>query len=228
MARFLDRRDAGKKLAEKLMRFAGQAGLLVVALPRGGVIVADEIARALAAPLDVLVVRKLGAPGQEELAMGAIGPGGIRVLNRQVIRPLGITDRQIEEVARVEQAELARRERAYRGDRPPLALSGRIVLLVDDGLATGATMRAAIAVAKAGGAARIVVAVPGAPPDTSAAIAREVDEMIALETPPLFHAVGQLYREFDQVSDAEVCRVMAKALSVRETGIPSRSSASKS
>ncbi|HEY3490476.1 MAG TPA: phosphoribosyltransferase [Candidatus Deferrimicrobiaceae bacterium] len=228
MPRFRDRRDAGRKLAEKLIHLVGQAGLLVAALPRGGVIVADEIARALAAPLDVLVVRKLGAPGQEELAMGAIGPGGIRVLNRQVIRPLGITDRQIEEVARVEQAEIVRRERAYRGDQPPLALSGRIVLLVDDGLATGATMRAAIAVAKAGGAARVVVAVPGAPPDTAAAIAREADEMIVLETPPLFHAVGQLYREFDQVSDAEVCRVMAEALSVRKTGIPSRSRASKS
>ncbi len=204
MLRFKDRRDAGRQLADALGDYDRREGAIVLGLPRGGVIVAFEVAHALRLPLDVLVVRKLGTPGQEELAMGAIGPRGIRVLNPDVVGPLGIGARQIEAVAEAESMELVRREYAYRGARPPLVLVGRTVILVDDGLATGATMRAAVAVAKAAMALRIVVAVPCSPPETAEEIASEVDELVALARPEFFHAVGEFYVNFDQTTDEEV------------------------
>lgn len=209
MTRFRDRRDAGRQLARALEGHAGEAGAIVLGLPRGGVIVAGEVARALGLPLDVLVVRKLGTPGREELAMGAIGPGGIRVLNPDVVASLSIPESRIEAVAAAELLELERRERAYRGERPPLDLAGRTAILVDDGLATGATMRAAVAVARSHGAGKIVVAVPCSPRETAREIGEGVDEFVALTTPPLFFAVGEFYQRFDQTTDEEVRTAMA-------------------
>ncbi len=209
--RFADRRDAGRRLARALAHLAGTPGLLVLALPRGGVPVAYEVARALDAELDLMLVRKLGTPGQPELAMGAIASGGVEVLNPRVVAALGIPDALIRETARREYRELKRREHAYRGDRPPPAIEGRTVILVDDGLATGSTMRAAVQALKTQNPARIVVAVPVAPPDTLATLAEEVDEAIALLTPDHFAAVGQWYHDFSQTSDQEVIELLQKA-----------------
>ena len=209
--RFADRRDAGRRLARALAHLAGTPGLLVLALPRGGVPVAYEVARALDAELDLMLVRKLGTPGQPELAMGAIASGGVEVLNPRVVAALGIPDALIRETARREYRELKRREHAYRGDRPPPAIEGRTVILVDDGLATGSTMRAAVQALKTQNPARIVVAVPVAPPDTLAALAEEVDEAVALLTPDHFAAVGQWYHDFSQTSDQEVIDLLQKA-----------------
>ncbi|VTU20930.1 phosphoribosyltransferase [Variovorax sp. PBL-E5] len=204
---FKDRRDAGRALAQALVAWRGQSGLLVLALPRGGVPVAWEVARFLRAPLDVLVVRKLGYPGQEEYAMGAIAGGGVRVM----ADPSGgwpVSRDALEAVVAREEAELSRREQHYRGDRPPLVLAGRVLLLVDDGLATGATMRAAVTAARAGGPQRIVVAVPVASRDAVRNLQAVADEVVCVLTPEDFHAVGLWYADFTQTSDEEVCRLL--------------------
>lgn len=206
---FKDRRDAGRKLAAVLAGWRGQPGLLVLGLPRGGVPVAWEIAHALGAPLDVLVVRKLGYPGQEEYAMGAIASGGVRFMDDS---PLAwpVSAAEVEAVVAREQAELVRRERLYRGERPPLVLGGRVLLLVDDGLATGATMRAAVMAARAGRPQRIVVAVPVASREAVQSVASVADEVVSVFTPEHFRAVGLWYQDFGQTSDEEVCRLLAE------------------
>ena len=206
---FRDRRDAGRVLAEKLAAYANRPNLLVLALPRGGVPVAYEVACALGAPLDVFVVRKLGVPGYEELAMGAVATGGVRVLNDQLIERLGIPDHVIDAVTAREQQELARRERLYRGGRPPPDVSGCTVILVDDGLATGATMHAAIEALRQQNSARIVVAVPTASPDTCEEMKAKADDVICAITPEPFHAVGRWYQEFSETTDEEVRDLLA-------------------
>jgi predicted phosphoribosyltransferase len=201
---FRDRREAGRLLAAKLTAYANRPDVIVLALPRGGVPVADEVARALGAPLDVFVVRKLGVPGSEELAMGAVATGGVRVLNDQLVNRLGIPDHLIDAVAVREGQELARRERLYRGGRPLLDVRDRTVILVDDGLATGATMHAAIAALRQLHPARIVVAVPTASPETCEEMKAEVDDVICAITPEPFQAVGRWYQDFAQTTDEEV------------------------
>lgn len=208
---FRDRRHAGQVLAERLAHYAGRDDVLVLGLPRGGVPVADEVARKLGAPLDVFVVRKLGVPGHEELAMGAIASGGVRVLNDYVVGELGIDEATISRVAAVESAELERRERSYRGDRGPVDLRGRTVLLVDDGLATGSTMRAAAQAARRAGAKEVVVAVPVAAERTCEAFRREVDDVVCAYTPEPFFAVGQWYDDFSPTSDDEVRQVLERS-----------------
>jgi len=209
--RFRDRREAGRLLAAKLSAYANRPDVVVLALPRGGVPVAAEVARALGAPLDVFVVRKLGVPGHEEFAFGAIATGGVRVLNEDVVRALQIPDRVIDAVAAREQEELARRERVYRGDRPPLDVRGRTVILVDDGLATGATMHAAIRALRQQQPARIVVAVPTASPETCDELKRVVDEVVCATTPDPFYAVGLWYEDFSQTTDEEVRELLARS-----------------
>jgi predicted phosphoribosyltransferase len=201
---FRDRRDAGRRLAAELSDYADQSDLLVLALPRGGVPVAYEVARALHAPLDVFMVRKLGVPGYEELAMGAIATGGLRVLDEELLRMLDMPREVIERVTAIEMGELERREREYRGDRPPADVRGRTIILIDDGLATGSTMRAAIAALKKEGAKRIVVAVPVAPSETCEALRDQVDEVVCAVTPEPFRAVGIWYGDFSQTTDEEV------------------------
>ena len=208
--RFRDRKEAGRRLAEKLRAYANRPDVLVLALPRGGVPVAYEIARALGAPLDVFVVRKLGVPGYEELAMGAVATGGVRVLNDQLVQRLRIPEYVIEAVATREQQELARRERLYRGGRPPPEVRGRTVILVDDGLATGATMRAAIMALRKLQPARIVVAVPTASSETCEELKPEVDDIICAITPDPFLAVGHWYQDFSQTTDDEVRELLAR------------------
>jgi erythromycin esterase-like protein/adenine/guanine phosphoribosyltransferase-like PRPP-binding protein len=207
---FRDRREAGRQLAAKLSAYANRRDLLVLAMPRGGVPVAYEIARALGAPLDVFVVRKLGVPGYEELAMGAVATGGVRVLNDGVVKQLGIPGHLIEAVAARELQELARRERLYRGGRPPPDVSGRTAILVDDGLATGATMHAAIQALRQQLPARIVVAVPTASPETCEEMRSEVDDVVCAITPDPFHAVGRWYQDFSQTTDEEVRDLLAR------------------
>ncbi len=207
---FRDRRDAGRVLAEKLAAYANRPDVIVLALPRGGVPVAHEVARRLVAPMDVFVVRKLGVPGYEELAMGAVATGGVRVLNDQLVERLGIPEQMIDAVAARERQELARRERLYRGGRPPPDLRGRTVILVDDGLATGATMFAAIEALRKLNPARIVVAVPTASPDTCEEMKKKADEVICAITPEPFHAVGRWYRDFSQTTDEEVAALLAQ------------------
>jgi putative phosphoribosyl transferase len=202
--RFADRREGGRVLAEQLQRYAGRPDVVVLGLPRGGMPVAAEVASALEAPLDVFVVRKLGVPGHEELAMGAIASGGVRVLNGDVVRSVGIPDRVLDAVAARELETLEARERAYRGDCDPIGLRGRTAILIDDGLATGATMRAAITALRDLGAAAIVVAVPIAPRETCEALRSEVDEVVCARTPEPFNAVGLWYRDFAPVSDEQV------------------------
>jgi erythromycin esterase-like protein/predicted phosphoribosyltransferase len=207
---FRDRREAGRRLAEKLAAYANRPDVLVLALPRGGVPVGYEVARALSAPLDVFVVRKLGVPGYEELAMGAVATGGVRVLNDQLVERLGIPESLIDAVAARERQELARRERLYRGNRPPPDVRGRTVILVDDGLATGATMYAAIEALRQQDPARIVVAVPMASPETCEEMKTKADEVICAITPEPFHAVGRWYRDFSQTTDEEVGVLLAQ------------------
>ncbi len=209
--RFQDRTDAGRQLAERLSHLAGRADLLVLGLPRGGLPVAAEVARALAAPLDVWCVRKLGVPGHEELAMGAIAEGGGRALEETTRDAFGVSAGVLAQVTEDEAYELARRVRHYRGARAAPEVRGRTVVLVDDGLATGATMRAAVRAVRQGGAARVIVAVPVAPPDTAAQLAREADECICLAEPTPFFAVGLWYADFPQLTDAEVLAVLADA-----------------
>jgi erythromycin esterase-like protein/adenine/guanine phosphoribosyltransferase-like PRPP-binding protein len=207
---FRDRRDAGRLLADKLAAYANRPDVIVLALPRGGVPVAYEVARRLVAPLDVFVVRKLGVPGYEELAMGAVATGGVRVLNDELVERLGIPDQMIDAVAANERQELARRERLYRGGRPPPDVCGRTVILVDDGLATGATMFAAIEALRKLTPARIVVAVPTASPDTCEEMKKKADEVICAITPEPFHAVGRWYRDFSQTTDEEVADLLGQ------------------
>jgi len=206
-----DRTEAGQRLAEQLMVYAGQPDLLVLALPRGGVPVAYAIAQALQAPLDVFVVRKLGVPDQPELAFGAIASGGMRVLNDDVIWNLAIDEEMIDAVMTQEQAELTRREQRYCGERPPLVVRDKTVILVDDGVATGATMRAAIAALRAQQPAKILVAVGVAPPETCAELADEVDEVVCLLQPDPFWAVGFWFDDFSATSDEEVRTLLAQA-----------------
>lgn len=211
MKTFRNRIEAGQLLAQRLMNYANRSDVLVLALPRGGVPVGYEVARALNAPLDVLVVRKLGVPEQEELAMGAIGSGGVCVLNRRVVETLGIPDEVIDAVAAREQHELERRERAYRDDRPVLDVSGRTVILVDDGMATGSTMKAAVEVLRLLGARDIVVATPTAAGSTAREIERDVDAFVAVMTPEDFPSVGQWYDDFSQTTDREVRDLLRRA-----------------
>jgi predicted phosphoribosyltransferase len=210
MRRFLDRFEAGRLLAERLRHYAGRDDVVVLALPRGGVPVAHEIARALDAPLDVFIVRKLGAPGHEELAFGAIATGGVRVLNADVVRDLGISPAWIEAVTEQQQRELERRERVYRDDRPPPDVTGKTAILVDDGLATGSTMWAAVRALRRLGPARIVVAVPVADPDVCAGLRTEAEEVVCLDTPRPLRAVGAWYEDFSQTTDEEVRELLAR------------------
>ncbi len=219
--RYRDRRDAGQRLAERLLDYRDRPDVVVLGLPRGGVVVADEVARRLHAPLDVFVVRKLGAPGQEELAMGAIASGGVRVLNPTVVELLGIPPAVIEEVTERERRELERRERLYRGARPPVPVEGRTVLLVDDGIATGATMRAAVAALRKLNPARIVVAAPAAAPQACEALAADADEVVCGFTPEPFYSVGLWYDDFSQNSDEEIRELLERAACDRRTSAES-------
>ncbi|HBY95101.1 MAG TPA: phosphoribosyl transferase [Chloroflexi bacterium] len=211
--RFRDRADAGQILANLLTEYANRPDLLVLALPRGGVPVGFEVATALSAPLDVFVVRKLGVPGREELAMGAVATGGVIVLNEDVVAALRIPRETIDIRAADEQRELARRERAYRGDRPPPEVRDRIVILVDDGIATGATMRAAVAALRQQKPARIVVAVPTAAPESYDELRAEVDDIACVVTPEPFCAIGLWYEDFSQTTDEEVRNLLEQATS---------------
>jgi putative phosphoribosyl transferase len=206
---FRNRSEAGRRLAGALRHLAGRMDVLVFGLPRGGVPVAYEVAKALGAPLDAFVVRKLGVPGHRELAFGAISSGGVRVLTEEIGRRLD--SRIVDAVTTAEQDELRRREHAYRGDRPPVDVSGKTVILVDDGLATGASMRAAVVALRAQGPARIVVAVPTAAPAACDDFRDEVDEVICVDTPPHFTAFGERYDDFSDTSDEEVRWLLANA-----------------
>jgi predicted phosphoribosyltransferase len=210
--RFRDRAEAGKALAALLAGdYGDRSGVIVLGLPRGGVPIAYEVARALGAPLDVFMVRKLGVPGQPELAMGAVASGGSRVLNRYVMRMSGVTDAELERVTESERDLLARREASYRGDRPPLDVADRVVIVVDDGLATGASMRAAVEALRGGRPAELVVAVPVAPPDSRDELAGVADKVVCARTPHPFFAVGHWYDDFSEVTDDEVRRFLADA-----------------
>src|SRR5256714_15465567 len=208
---FANRSEAGRLLAEKLEKYANRNDVIVFGLPRGGVPVAYEVAKRLHVPLDVFIVRKLGVPGFEELAAGAIASGGVRVLNQDVMRAIPYADAAIEAVTAKETAELQRREQIYREGRAAPELRDRIVILVDDGLATRATMRAAVKALRQQGAAKTVVAVPVAPPDTCQNLPQQADETICLRTPPFFQAVGQYYEDFSQTSDDDVRELLARA-----------------
>ena len=208
---FTDRREAGCRLADALSAYAGQPNLIVLALPRGGVPVAYEVARALGAPLDVFLVRKLGVPGQEELAMGASARGGVRVMTETVLRQVALPPTVVERVAAREVEELRRREALYRGDRPPPDLAGRTVIIVDDGLATGSSMRAAVRAVRRFEPAKVVVAVPVAAAETCRALRAEADDVVCAVTPPTFYAVGLWYADFSQTSDDEVRELLAAA-----------------
>ena len=208
---FIDRRDAGRVLASRLTKYAGRDDVIVLALPRGGVPVAYEVASALGAPMDVFLVRKLGTPGHRELAMGAIASGGVRVLNEDVVHWYGISASAIERIAREEQEELERRERAYRDDRPPSDFTNKAVILIDDGLATGSTMRAAAQAVRGRRPARVVIAVPVGAPQTCAELAAVADEVICVRMPEPFSAVGQWYLNFNQTDDDEVRDLLQKS-----------------
>ncbi len=213
---FRDRTDAGRQLAARLKRYGDRPDVLVLALPRGGVPVAYEVAKELNVPLDVFLVRKLGVPGHEELAMGAIASGGVRVLNEDIINYLGIPGEVIDAVAVSEQRELERRELAYRGDRPPPDVKDRSVILIDDGLATGSTMRAAAASLRLQRPRRIVVAVPVSSPETCEEFRSEVDEIVCGFTPEHFQGVGLWYEDFSQTSDEEVRELLKQAAQLQQ------------
>jgi putative phosphoribosyl transferase len=215
--RFRDRAHAGRVLARALLAYAGRDDVVVLALPRGGVPVAAELARALGAQLDVFVVRKLGLPGHEELAMGAVARGGVLVLDERLVRGLGIPDEVLQETVEKELRELERREAAYRAGRPPLDLEGKTVILVDDGLATGATMRAAALALRKYKPARVVVAVPVASAGTCDEFRADVDEIVCALTPSPFHAVGLWYDDFSQTSDKEVRELLRDSSDDEET-----------
>lgn len=207
---FKDRNDAGRKLAEKLRSYQHE-NPIVLAIPRGGVVLGYEVAKALKAPLDIIITRKLGAPGQPELGIGAIAPNGIRVLNTEVIQWLGVSQDELEAITQREQQELNRRLQRYRGDRPMPDIQERTVILIDDGLATGITARASIQALKQMQPRKLVLAVPVSSPETADALRPEVDELVCLETPPDFFAVGAHYQEFEQVTDQEVIDLLARA-----------------
>ena len=207
--RFRDRTDAGRQLAARLAHYAGRPDVIVLGLPRGGVPVAAEVAQALGAPLDVFLVRKLGVPGQEELAMGAIAEGGVAVLNEDLIASLRIPRAAVEQAEARETAELQRRQRLYRGSRPAFDLGGRTVILIDDGLATGSTMEAAILALRRRGPARIVVAAPVGARESCDRLGRLADEILCASTPAWFSAVGQWYEDFSETSDDEVRRLLS-------------------
>lgn len=205
---FLNRQDAGQRLARKLKSYGGKADAILLALPRGGVVVAAEIARALSLPLDIVVPRKIGAPGNPEFAIGAITEDGESVFDAEAIRALGVVQDYIAQTVNEEQHEAERRMKVYRGDWPPLNVNGKTVILIDDGAATGATMRVAIRSVRKRGAAKIVVAVPVLPPDTRDVLQRDADEVISLDAPLLFGAVGAFYEHFPQTTDEEVVRLL--------------------
>ncbi|MFL5489325.1 MAG: phosphoribosyltransferase [Gemmatimonadaceae bacterium] len=208
---FLDRYDAGRRLAAALPHYADRSDLLVLALPRGGVPVAYEVAHTLHSPLDVFLVRKLGFPGHPELAMGAIATGGVRIIDKQLVEMFGVSNDAIERVTASEQRELERREALYRDGRPAPDVKGRTVILIDDGLATGSTMRAAVQALRQEGANKIVVAVPVAPPETCEAFREEVDDIVCAVTPEPFQAVGIWYANFNETTDDEVRDLLARA-----------------
>src|SRR5213592_2208867 len=208
---FPNRIEAGRLLAEKLEKYADRDDVIVLGLPRGGVPVASEVAKRLRAPLDVFIVRKLGVPGFEELAAGAIASGGVRVLNQDVVRAIPYAEEAIEAVTARETVELERHEQIYQQERTAPELRDQIVILVDDGLATGATMRAAVKALRERGAAKIVVAVPVGPPDTCHELEQLADETVCLSAPPFFQAVGQYYEDFSQTSDADVRELLSQA-----------------
>jgi putative phosphoribosyl transferase len=208
--RFADRADAGRRLAESLRFLVGQ-DVVVVGLPRGGVPVAFEVARALGAPLDVIVVRKLGVPVQPELGMGAVGEGGVRIVDREIVRRAGVSERELSTVEQRERAEVVRRSSRLRGDKTPVPLTGRTVIVVDDGMATGSTARAACQVVRAQGATRVVLAVPVGPEDIERRMRADADEIICLYKPVDFFAVGQFYDRFDQTIDREVVELLRRA-----------------
>ena len=209
--RYRNRTEAGRRLAAALKHYAGRPDVIVLALPRGGVPVAYEVAQALGAPLDVFIVRKLGLPSHPELAIGAIASGGVRVVDQAALQRFGVTEEELAAVAANEERELERREREYRADTPPPEVRGKTVILIDDGLATGATMAAAAAALKAQGPARLVVAVPVAAPETCEALRPMVDEIVCVATPDPFLAVGLWYEDFSQTSDEEVRELLARA-----------------
>lgn len=209
--RFPDRAAAGRRLADALSGYAGDPRVLVLALPRGGVPVGFEVARALGAPLDVFVVRKLGFPGQPELAMGALASGDIVIMTEEVVGRASVPDETVARVVAEEGRELERRERAYRGDRAPLQVNGKTVIVVDDGLATGASMRAAARALRQMQPDRLIIAVPVAPPSTCDALREEADEVVCLRTPEPFMSVGLWYEDFEQTTDAEVRELLARS-----------------
>lgn len=208
---FLDRADGGQKLAKQLSQYANRDDVVVLGIPRGGVPVAFEVARALKAPLDILLVRKLGTPGQQELAMGAIASGGVRILNQEVIRELGISEEQLEAATAAQQAELERRERLFRGTRPSISVQGKIALLIDDGIATGSSMFAAIDALRTLQPAKIVVATPVAPANMPRRMKGRADEFVCAQTPEWFFAIGEFYQNFPQTEDSEVRDLLSRA-----------------
>jgi len=208
---FANRTEAGQKLAHRLRKYANRNDVIVLGAPRGGIPVAFEVAMNLKVPLDVFVLRKLGVPGREELAFGAIASGGVRILDPDIVEGLGITALQIERVTQAEKQELERREQAYRGGEPPLDVRGMTIVLVDDGIATGSSMRAGIRALRQMEPARIVLAVPVAPPSACSQLQFEVDELVCLEMPERFYGVGQFYDDFSQVSDEEVKELLDSA-----------------
>jgi putative phosphoribosyl transferase len=212
-APYHDRTDAGRRLAEELGRYRGRHDVVVLGLPRGGVPVAYEVAKALGAPLDVFLVRKLGVPGHEELAVGALASGGYRFVNEEVVQLFGVAPAEVEDIAAREQAELLRQEREYRGGRPFPDVAGKIVILVDDGLATGASMRAAVAALRATNAAQVVVAVPVAAPEVCDAVAESTDDTVCALTPPDFMAVGSWYEDFAETTDEDVKEILRRRAS---------------
>ena len=211
---FLDRTDAGQVLARGLQQYKNQPDVLILGLPRGGVPVAYEVARELNAPLDVFIVRKLGVPGHEELGMGAIATGGVRTLHEGIIREIGISPQTIEAVSAREQAELERRERLYRGDRPAPTIKGRTVVIVDDGLATGSTMKAAIQAVRQQDPRQVIVAVPTAPSETCEQLKESADHVVCALTPEPFFSVGGSYADFTQITDGEVRDLIASAANI--------------
>jgi putative phosphoribosyl transferase len=215
---FHNRSDAGQALAKQLGLYADREDVMILGIPRGGVVVAGEVASVLNAPLDIFVVRKLGVPGHEELAFGAVASGGVRILDRELIEAMELSTREIERVTRTERAELQRRETVYRGDRPALKVKGLTVLVVDDGIATGSSMLAGIRALRQLSPARIVVAAPVAPESTCKRLRGEVDDLVCVYTPQLFHAIGQFYEDFSQVTDEEVIGLLERSRS--RTAVP--------
>lgn len=209
---FKNRQEAGRELATRLTKYANREDVLVLGVPRGGIPVASEVATALHVPLDIFVLRKLGVPGHEELAFGAIGSGGVRILNADVVDRLGISELEIAAAMQEQTRELERREKLYRGDRPPLDVHGRTVILVDDGIATGASLRAAIHAIRKMKPAAIVVATPVAPRETCNRLRQEVDELVCVDIPEPFYAIGEFYIDFSQVSDGQVVELLDRAM----------------